>query len=58
MKRNKKQNNKGTRKIIKLKITIQLLTILRIRVLIIERTIMRTRKVVIEIIMIIVITMT
>ena len=58
MKRNKKQNNKGTRKIIKLKITIQLLTILTIRVLIIERTIMRTRKVVIEIIMIIVITMT
>ena len=58
MKRNKKKNNKGTRKIIKLKITIQLLTILTIRVLIIERTIMRTRKVVIEIIMIIVITMT
>ena len=58
MKRNKKQNNKGTRKIIKLKITIQLLTILTIRVLIIERTIMRTREVVIEIIMIIVITMT
>ena len=58
MKRNKKQNNKGTRKIIKLKIAIQLLTILTIRVLIIERTIMRTREVVIEIIMIIVITMT
>ena len=58
MKRNKKQNNKGTRKIIKLKIAIQLLTILTIRVLIIERTIMKTREVVIEIIMIIVITMT